>query len=317
MPRSDGGVSRTVRSDGEKIPPVMESVEGPPTRIGKHPSPRGVPRVAARRRVFDPAIAPPRMIRDPQWPRDLLRPSTRARIRALPAIPPGRSPDLPDLNGRSIRNLRHRCAVKAVRAGAVEAAAACAVVIALGFGVPAYATATATPPERALSPHSLVVGNLAPAATVARDAYGVTVPPPLQWPVDPSSPISDGFGARVSPCSGCSSHHEGVDFNPGSGTAVRAIAAGVVAETNNPGWTALGVHVAITHVIDGQIVMSVYGHMQAGSMPLHVGDIVFAGESIGRVGSTGASTGAHLHFEIRVGGTTPVDPSAWMHSRLG
>lgn len=228
-------------------------------------------------------------------------------------------------NGRSVCNLLHSHAVKAVCTGAAAAAVSCAVVIALGIGLPAYATApatasatpSATPPERALSPQSLIVGDLPPVVSVARDAYGVTAPPPLQWPVDPSSPISDGFGPRVSPCSGCSSQHEGVDFAPGSGTPVRAIATGVVVETNNPGWTALGIHVAIQHVIDGQTVTSVYGHMQAGSMPLNVGDIVFVGESIGRVGSTGASTGAHLHFEIRVGGTVPVDPSAWMHSRLG
>ena len=255
------GFARSVGSDGENIPPVMESVEGP------FPHPFG--------QAF---IAP---------------------------------------NGRSVRNLLHPHAVKVVCTGAAAAAASCAVVIALGFGVPAYAAAKATPPVRALSLQSLVVGNLAPAASVARDAYGVTVPPPLQWPVDPSSPISDGFGPRVSPCSGCSIYHEGVDFASGSGTPVRAIAAGVVVETNNPGWMALGVHVAIRHVIDGQTVTSAYGHMQAESMPLHVGDIVFAGESIGRVGSTGASTGAHLHFEIRVGGAAPVDPSAWMHSRLG
>ena len=220
-------------------------------------------------------------------------------------------------NGCSVCTLLHSHAVKAVCTGAAAAAASCAVVIALGFGVPAYAAATATPPVGALSLQSLVVGNLAPAVSVVRDAYGVTVPPSLQWPVDPSSPISDGFGPRVSPCSGCSSDHEGVDFAAGSGTPVRAIAAGVVVETNNPGWTALGIHVAIKHVIDGQTVTSAYGHMQAGSMPLHVGDIVFAGEPIGRVGNTGASTGAHLHFEIRVGGTAPVDPSAWMHSHLG
>ena len=307
-----------MRSDGEKIPPVMESVESQfPARIGKHPSPRGVPRVAARCRAFDRTIASPRMIRDPHLPKYLLSPSTRARIRALPAIPAEHSPELPALNGRAVRNLRHLRAVKAVRTGVAAAAASFAVVIALGFGVPAYAASTATPPVRALSPQGLVVGNLAPASYVARDAYGVTVPPPLQWPVDPSSPISDGFGPRASPCLGCSSQHEGVDFDPGYGTPVRAIAAGVVVETNDPGWTALGVHVAIQHVIDGQTVTSAYGHMQAGSMPLQVGDIVFAGKPIGLVGSTGASTGAHLHFEIRVGGTAPVDPSAWMHSRLG
>lgn len=256
-----GGFSRAVRSHGENIPPVMESVEGP----FPHPF----------RHAF---IAP---------------------------------------NGRSVCILLHPHAVKVVCTGAAAGAASFAVVIALGFGVPAYAAATATPPVGALSPQSLIVGDLPPVAVVARDAYGVTAPPPLQWPVDPSSPISDGFGPRVPPCSGCSSQHEGVDFSDGSGTSVRAIAAGVVVETNNPGWTALGVHVAIKHVIDGQTVTSVYGHMLAGSMPLNVGDIVFVGEPIGRVGSTGASTGAHLHFEIRVGGTVPVDPSAWMHSRLG
>jgi len=108
-----------------------------------------------------------------------------------------------------------------------------------------------------------------------------------------------------------------VDYVAAMGTPVHAIAAGIVVETNNPGWASLGVHTAIQHVIDGQIVTSAYGHMQVASMPLQIGDIVFPGETIGRVGNTGASTGAHLHFEIRVGGTTPVDPLAWMHARLG
>ena len=232
---------------------------------------------------------------------------------------------LPAPNRREVRNLSPLRAVRAVRTGVGAAAASCAAVIALGFGVPAYAaaaayataTVTVTRPVQAFSPQSLVVGNLAPTASVARDAYGVTVPPPLQWPVDPSSPISDGFGPRASPCLGCSTQHEGVDFDPGDGTPVHAIAAGVVVETNDPGWTALGVHVAIQHVIDGQTVTSAYGHLQQGSMPLRVGDIVYAGNPIGRVGSTGASTGAHLHFEIRVGGSAPVDPFAWLHSRLG
>jgi len=207
--------------------------------------------------------------------------------------------------------------VKAVRGGVAAAAASFAVVIALGVGVPAYAAATASPPAPVFPLQSLTVADVAPAAAITRDAYGVTVPPPLQWPVDPSSPISDGFGPRTAPCSGCSSNHEGADYDAGSGATVHAIAAGVVVETNNPGWAALGIHVAIQHVIDGQVITSAYGHMQVGSMRLKVGDLVTPGQPIGLVGSTGASTGAHLHFEIRVGGTSPVDPVAWMHSRLG
>lgn len=243
--------------------------------------------------------------------------STRAQILARPSVPTRHSPELPALNGRSVRNLRHVRAVKTVRGGVAAAAAAFAVVMAVGFAIPAYAAATATPPVYRVVLQSLVVSDAVPAIAISRDPYGVTVPPPLLWPVNPSSPISDGFGPRVSPCAGCSSTHEGVDFDAGNGAAVHAIAAGVVVETNNPGWAALGIHVAIKHVIDGKVVTSAYGHLQVGSMPLHVGDVVFAGQQIGRVGSTGASTGPHLHFEIRLGGTTPVDPLAWLHAHLG
>ncbi len=98
---------------------------------------------------------------------------------------------------------------------------------------------------------------------------------------------------------------------------MHAIAAGTVVETDNPSDSSLGVHVAIQHVIDGVTIVSVYGHMQAGSMTLHVGDIVYADEVVGLVGSTGASTGPHLHFEIRMNGTDPINPLPWMHSQLG
>lgn len=296
----------------------MDPVESPfPTRFGKQPPPRDASCVAARCRAVTLAIALLRTIGDPHLLKKPLAASARAHIRAVQAVPAEHSPELPALNGRSVRNLRHVRAVKAVRGGVAAAAASFAVVVALGFGVPAYAAATAAPPVRTLPLQSLTVAAATPPVAVVRDAYGVTVPPPLQWPVDPSSPISDGFGPRVSPCAGCSSQHEGADYDAGNGAPVHAIAAGTVVETNNPGWAALGIHVAIQHVIDGQTITSAYGHMQVGSMPLHVGDTVFAGELIGRVGSTGASTGAHLHFEIRAGGTTPVDPVAWMHARLG
>jgi murein DD-endopeptidase MepM/ murein hydrolase activator NlpD len=291
----------------------MEPVDSPfPARVGEHPPSREVVRISAR-----VCMAPPRMTGDPRLPRKSTFVSARAQILALPSVPAEHSPQLPALNGRSVRNLRPVRAVKAVRAGVAAAAASFAVVIAVGFAVPAYAAATAPPAAQRIVLQSLVVPNVVPAIAAGRDAYGVTVPPPLQWPVNPSSPISDGFGPRVAPCAGCSSNHEGVDFDAGNGAAVRAIAAGVVVETNNPGWAALGIHVAIQHVIDGKVVTSAYGHLQVGSMPVRVGDTVHAGQLIGRVGSTGASTGPHLHFEIRVGGTTPVDPVAWMHAHLG
>jgi murein DD-endopeptidase MepM/ murein hydrolase activator NlpD len=202
--------------------------------------------------------------------------------------------------------------------------------IGVGYGVPAYAQAL-TPaktgaggagvkagPERHVF-QKLDVPLLVAAPPISvRDNYSVThPPPPLVWPVPAATPISDGFGQRVSPCAGCSSDHEGVDFDPGDGALVHAIAAGVVVETNSPGYAALGVHVAIQHLIDGKTVVSAYGHLQTGSMQLKVGDRVTVGQVVGLVGGTGASTGPHLHFEIRTDGTVPVDPMAWMHAELG
>jgi murein DD-endopeptidase MepM/ murein hydrolase activator NlpD len=172
---------------------------------------------------------------------------------------------------------------------------------------------------------------------IVRDGYTVTLPAPppppppppprtqaaavghvaaLQWPVPAGTPVASRFGVRSSPCSGCSSMHLGVDFTAGNGAPVHAIADGVVVEASRGDSSALGVYVAIRHVIGGQDIISGYAHMQVGSMNLSVGARVSGGQVIGRVGSTGASTGAHLHFEIRVGGTH-VDPLAWMHARLG
>jgi murein DD-endopeptidase MepM/ murein hydrolase activator NlpD len=227
------------------------------------------------------------------------------------------TPSLPALNGRSVRNLRHVRTVRAVRRNVAIVAVGFAALLIVGVAVPAYAQATAPPVYVAPRLQSLAVPAQLSAPVVNRDAYSVTVPPPLQWPVAPGSPIADGFGPRIAPCAGCSSYHEGADFDPGYGATVHAIAAGVVVETNSAGYSALGVHVAIEHVIDGQTIVSAYGHMQVGSMRLKVGDIVHVGQPIGLVGSTGASTGAHLHFEIRQNGTTPVDPLAWLHAHLG
>lgn len=186
------------------------------------------------------------------------------------------------------------------------------VAVAAGIAVPTYAQSVTTTEV----PESQVLKVVVTAPlTVERDAYTVLAPPPLEWPLA-SLKVASGYGPRAAPCDGCSTFHKGVDFDPGYGAPVHAIAAGVVIETNSPFNAALGVHVGIEHVIDGQTIVSYYGHMQYGSMPLAVGDTVKVGQVIGLVGSTGESTGPHLHFEVWVGGA-PVNPLGWMHARLG
>jgi murein DD-endopeptidase MepM/ murein hydrolase activator NlpD len=148
-----------------------------------------------------------------------------------------------------------------------------------------------------------------PVAT--REDFTVTQYTPVQWPLAPSTDVSSGFGWRVAPCSwGCSSDHQGVDFDPGYGASIHVVAAGVVVESASDG--GLGQHLVIKHNIDGRMVETVYGHMIFGSQTVSVGDKVAMGQVIGHVGSTGASTGPHLHFEVRPGGGDAIEPLSWL-----
>ncbi|NQX13174.1 M23 family metallopeptidase [Microbacteriaceae bacterium VKM Ac-2855] len=131
----------------------------------------------------------------------------------------------------------------------------------------------------------------------------------IQWPFAVGVPVSDHFGYRN--CAGCSTNHGGTDFNPGNGSPIQVIADGVVRYVED-GEGSLGVHVIIDHEIDGELVSSVYAHMQHGSAAVKEGDPVKVGQLVGLVGTTGMSTGPHLHFEIREGGTTKVDSFLWL-----
>ena len=135
----------------------------------------------------------------------------------------------------------------------------------------------------------------------------------VQWPFAVGVHVGDQFGPRN--CAGCSRNHGGQDFNPGINAPIQAIADGVVSYTED-GEASLGVHMIIDHMIDGELVSSVYAHMIHGSMLLETGDVVKVGQVIGKVGSTGMSTGPHLHFEIRVGGIkgTKVAPLPWLYA---
>ena len=136
---------------------------------------------------------------------------------------------------------------------------------------------------------------------------------PIRWPFPYPVPISSGFGERAAPCHGCSSMHMGVDFTPGEGAPIYAVADGVIKEHKDDAY-GFGNHVIIDHgdlLGDGTQIETLYAHMQHGSVALKVGDHISVGDFIGTVGMTGTATGYHLHFEVHVNGT-PVDPFAWL-----
>lgn len=181
------------------------------------------------------------------------------------------------------------------------------------------AASTIPEPEPTIAVQELVITDAKLAAStvsvplpVTRDDFALSYYTPVQWPVNPGSPVSSQFGYRIAPCGGCSSQHSGVDFTPGYGTPVHAIADGVVVSLPMSG--GLGTHVFIEHDIDGQTVVSSYGHLVSGSAA-PIGATVSRGEVIGRVGNTGASTGAHLHFSIFLGGS-PVEPLTWLRNHV-
>lgn len=138
------------------------------------------------------------------------------------------------------------------------------------------------------------------SAPVALRGPGLYIPQMI-YPFDPSV-ISDRWGPRSKPCSTCSAFHEGVDFNPGYGANIPAVMNGTVIEAEYSG--SLGVHVFID---DGYGLVTMYGHMIDGSLQVVLGQKVIQGQIIGQVGSTGSSTGAHLHFAIQQDGVV-VDP---------
>lgn len=161
---------------------------------------------------------------------------------------------------------------------------------------------------------SQTVQEYAEAAGIRADSDFINNPAgTIQWPFAVGVHIGDRFGYRD--CYGCSSDHGGQDFNPGLGAEIQAIADGTVVTSTDEGGS-LGVVVMIDHIIDGELITSVYAHMEYGSRRFEVGDTVEVADVLGTTGSTGMSTGPHLHFEIRIGGVdgTKVDPLEWLYA---
>lgn len=128
---------------------------------------------------------------------------------------------------------------------------------------------------------------------------------PLAAPLA-SIDVSSSYGRRVDPFTGQSAIHTGVDLRAASGTPVRATAPGVVVTAGTNG--GYGKMVEIDH---GNGIITAYAHMS--SISVAVGDDVGVGTMVGRVGSTGRSTGPHLHYEVLRDGRT-TDPMPFVRT---
>ena len=125
---------------------------------------------------------------------------------------------------------------------------------------------------------------------------------PLGAPVQ--GRLSSGFGSRYSPFSGRTQSHQGVDFSVDRESTVLATADGIVL---NAGWKgAYGNTVIIKH---GSRVETLYGHLSR--ILVKPGQRICRGQEIALVGSTGRSTGPHVHYEVRIDGDA-IDPSKFV-----
>jgi murein DD-endopeptidase MepM/ murein hydrolase activator NlpD len=141
----------------------------------------------------------------------------------------------------------------------------------------------------------------------ARDGSAVPARPgTLSWPVQ--GRVSSPFGMRVHPITGVYKLHTGTDLSAPCGTPIRAARPGVVIAA---GWnSAYGWRTVVSHgVVGGVLLTTTYNHQTR--LGATVGAQVADGQVIGVVGSTGYSTGCHLHFELYVNATL-VDPEPWL-----
>lgn len=161
------------------------------------------------------------------------------------------------------------------------------------------------------SQFSIFAGNsIGPETTITKVYNYLKVADTVMPTTSPE--ITSDYGWRTPPCRGCSSDHKGIDFVPGFGEPIFAVADGMVIDMGRNG--GYGNYVKLRHLMaNSEGVMeewvTLYAHMKNDSFPegMKVGSAVKSGETIGAVGNTGMSTGAHLHFELTINGEH-VDP---------
>lgn len=146
-----------------------------------------------------------------------------------------------------------------------------------------------------------------PLSASARAAAGIggSISIPSRTPIE-GKYVSSGYGMRVHPVLGGVRAHNGIDLASPVGTPIYATADGVVEKASWFG--GYGLYVQLAH---GNEIQTRYGHMSR--LNVAEGQHIRKGDVIGFVGSTGRSTGPHLHYEVRISGT-PVNPIPYMQS---
>lgn len=129
---------------------------------------------------------------------------------------------------------------------------------------------------------------------------------PLRKPVTGEIDLSSTFGVRTDPFLHVPAMHTGLDFRGDSGEPIRVTAAGTV---TSAGWS--GGYGRMIEVDHGSGLATRYGHLS--QIDVQIGDKVRVGQIIGRMGSTGRSTGPHLHYETRIDGEA-VDPQKFLNA---
>jgi murein DD-endopeptidase MepM/ murein hydrolase activator NlpD len=164
---------------------------------------------------------------------------------------------------------------------------------------------------RSLDKPQLVSVSKAPMPTGAIGVPQARMPGTLAVSIPSRIPLegyhfTSGFGMRVHPVLGGRRQHKGIDLAAPMGTPVYAAANGEVSKAE---WfSGYGLYVALEHGAD---IQTRYGHMSR--LNVAAGQMVHKGDLIGYVGSTGRSTGPHLHYEVRVAGEA-VNPMPYMQT---
>jgi len=162
------------------------------------------------------------------------------------------------------------------------------------------------PPQRHPSPFDAAAADAENSVKELARLRHASAALPLGRPASGEADLTSGFGMRIDPFTRGPAMHTGLDFRADHGAEVRATAAGRVVSAEYSG--GYGRMVEVDH---GNGVSTRYAHLS--SMSVVPGQTISAGAVLGRVGSTGRSTGAHLHYETHIDGE-PVDPQPFLRA---